>query len=288
QAAGSEFSPLEGVALLALLWSGEGVRVCLGNGQHSIVVFFSVALMTWAMQSRRDAIAGGALALSLHKFSWTPFMAIVPFAKGRQRVLVFAFLTACMELAIFVARIGVGTARQALASYRKEILWWTSHTQKAEFDRFGFSQLSAVWFDVLPREAATIVHWTIVAVGVVTAILVLHRRQGMSLVAVSLVCLLCLVSVYHGIYDSICLYFPIVATFVVVRKTRERTPTLFFGLLSLVWLIDPSKLSSLLGGRLLPLLARCLDDGLRIFLLVVMLGFMHSIWRSTAFADDPV
>ncbi|MGZ4809521.1 MAG: glycosyltransferase family 87 protein, partial [Thermoanaerobaculia bacterium] len=149
QAAGSEFSPHEGVALLALLWSGEGVRVCLGNGQHSIVVFFSVALMTWAMQSRRDAIAGGALALSLHKFSWTPFMAIVPFAKGRQRVLVFAFLTACMELAIFVARIGVGTARQALASYRKEILWWTSHTQKAEFDRFGFSQLSAVWFDVL-------------------------------------------------------------------------------------------------------------------------------------------
>lgn len=279
KAADWEFTSLEKAALLALLWSGEGVRVCLGNGQHSMIVFVAIALLVWALQRRRDAAAGLALTLSLHKYSWTPFLAAIPLAKGRLRPFVAAGGIVIAELVVFVARIGIPTAVQAVGSYKKEMAWWSTYTRTANFDRFGFSQMSALWFEFLPRQTGTVVHWTIVAICAATAIVVFHRSSSIGLLEASIVSLLCLISVYHGIYDAVCLYFPIVAAFVLVKTTRRRSHILLFGGLCLIWFVDASKLSSLLGERLVPSLARGLDDLLRISLFIAMLWFIHLVRR---------
>jgi Glycosyltransferase family 87 len=242
-----EWSRMETALFVALWLGGIGLRIGLGNGQHTLFWFGCLITAMALIQADRPAWAGVFLALSLHKFQLTAFVVPYLLAKQCYRCIAVMAIVAGSLLGIFLVRVDAALGDVAMG-YASEIGWWY---RAYETEGLGSTNLYPVLRWMLGDGAARVVMYLLLA-GSLIAVTWLSAREPMrreegevaTLMAMSLW------GMYHGTYDTILLILPL-ATLVQARRAfREGLAywplTLLLSLLVVMWFVDASKVYRLL------------------------------------------
>jgi hypothetical protein len=236
--------PLAAV-LIAVWFGGIGLRVGLGNGQHTLVWLAAILTMIRLMASGHRSWAGVFFALSLHKYPLTTVF--VPFlARHRHvRLLGAATLASLAALAVFVAGLDAPVAG-VTESYARELSWWYSQTGESSLQAQGLTDFRPVLAAIMPGHAATAAMYVLTALALVAVCW--PREDAPSApgaIDLAAIALLLLFATYHRVYDTVVLILPLM---VLVRQwpgpagwggSGLRTLTL---LMAMAWYADPSAI----------------------------------------------
>src|SRR5215831_12211014 len=123
-----DWSVSQVLGLGALWMAGIGLRVSLGNGQHTVFWLACTLGGLICYQAGRSFTACLAWAASLHKVHMAPVFLATMFLKRQWRAVVGTCLASLAILAVFLWGLNV-PASQVLASYLREIRWWADRVE---------------------------------------------------------------------------------------------------------------------------------------------------------------
>ena len=234
-----------GRALLAAVWfGGIGLRVGLENGQHALWWFACTLVALLAVQRARAGLAGGALALSLHKFTLTgPLVLLLAIKRVWRPIAIMVVVTAAL-LAIFVVR--TGHPFEVLASYRTEMHYWYGRSAAGGISGMGTTDLGPLIAQLMTSPAlAFALTVTLVGSAVLATMLVVSRDLPATALDVSIAVLLALVATYHAVYDTIVLIVPIAALANAVVFDEDRrfawADAAVLAMLTAMWFTDGTR-----------------------------------------------
>lgn len=251
--------PTDMVVLFGLFWlGGIGLRVGLGNGQHTLLWFFCTLCALALLRNSRNFLSGVLLALAFHKVQIAATFVSLIVAKRRWRALAGAAISLALLLVLFITRLHAPLL-QVWNSYRNELQWWSGRMKAGGLAGAGSTHLYPVLTAIISRTSVAVVAMYALAVlGLLMCVYLAYTRgtaeNSVRDLEASGIMLLTLWAMYNGIYSTIVLIIPIAALYDRLRtnktgvKWRSVLVICECGL-ALAWFMDARKVWGIFTGN---------------------------------------
>jgi len=254
-------------AFFVLFWlGGIGLRVGLGNGQHTLFWFACTVGALALYRFRRNLIAGALFAVAFHKVQLAAIFTSFIIAKKWWRLLSLTAVCGLLLLLLFLAHLDVPTSR-IWSSYQAELQWWSRSMEGGGLKGLGNTHLYPALTAILGK--GTLLPQILMYGMALSAFLAIARLASRDKafptdIEISSLMLFAMWAVYNSIYSTVVVILPIAALYERMKNGHVRGK-LWLVLLSsecaltLIWFVDARKLGVCLRetmiyrGSLLPL-----------------------------------